>query len=858
MLGKIVITSMSVACLLAAAPALAQQPAPSDSTPAASPQGDAPASDSSDSGAVNSLLGELADFAPAPAETSAAAAPPQIDAAPATTPSTGETAANPATDATQAPATDAAKNADSSPVYAETIPVALKKEEPEAATKAVRAAPTHIEEIVVTSTKRPELVRDIPASIAVMTGEKLEAMGAHELKDFIATVPGMNSQDEIAGIQRKLTIRGVGPDTSTNQTVGIVFGDVPMSDPYGSYTIADPDPWDLSTVEVLKGPQGTLFGATSLAGLVRYVPNLPVLNKWEGRISADWVMQSQGGTEPAFGAALNVPVGESFALRFAGSWQHRPGLIDIDNPSYKKKDADDNYTRTGRAMALWQATEKLTLNAWYVRGQRSATELGIVTNPDGKFVRDDAPAPSPVNNGYSLATLDTRYAFDWATLVSVSGYQTKTSYNDADTSYLVRPLAQLGLRTVHARRDVSTKGFLQELRLVSPNDGPWTWLAGAFYSTYKAEIASELNVYAGLPVLASLLDTLPAAVVGSLYNPGQGFIATTTGLHPVKAGEKALFGELSRTLWDDWKVTLGGRLYQTKVSGTAVTNSLNPTNNGSTVIDLGSKGFSPKVSVSWHPDDGLMLYGTTSRGFQYGGFNIGVLSSVPPTYKSSTLWNNELGLRTDWLDNTLRFDITGLYVLWNNPQVYQVTPDKVSAYVGNVGAARSYGAESTLRYITPIEGLVLETAGSYIVAQTTEVFNDASGKVVPVGTALPSSPKIQATTTLSYSFGVGEWQTMTALMHTYQGTAWNNIRHDVQVGGYNLLNLNFTVSRNDLSFVPSLSFSINNLTNVDALASALGGADTIQGQPELSAAITPRPEVFTRPRSFRLNLSAKF
>lgn len=757
-----------------------------------------------------------------------------------------------------APTSTPAPNAEAAQTYPETIPVQLKKDEPDTAVQPIRAAPTKLEEIVVTATKRPQLVREIPVSISVMTGEKLEEMGAHELKDFIQSVPGMNTQDEIAGIQRKLSIRGVGPDTSTNQTVGIVFGDVPMSDPYGSYTIADPDPWDLSTVEVLKGPQGTLFGATSLAGLIRYVPNNPVLGRWEGRLSADWVMQSQGGTEPSFGAAMNVPVGESFALRFAGSWQHRPGLIDIDNPSYKKKDADDNYTRTGRLMALWQATEKLTLNAWYVKGQRSATELGFVTNPDGKLVRDDAPAPSPVSNGYSLATLDTRYEFDWATLVSVSGYQTKNSYNDADTSYLVRPLAQLGLRTVHARRDVSTNGFVQELRLVSPNDGPWTWLGGAFYSTYKAEIDSTLNIYPGLPLLASLLNTLPLSALAALYDPQQGFIATTTGLHPVKAGEKALFGEISRELWDDWKFTLGGRLYQTSVTGTAVTNSLNPTNNGSHVIDLGSKGFSPKISATWHPEDGLMVYGTTSRGFQYGGFNMGVLSSVPPTYKSSTLWNNELGLRTDWLDNTLRFDVTGLYVLWKNPQVYQVTADKISAYVGNVGAARSFGAESTLRYITPLEGLVLETAGSYIIAKTTEVFNDASGKVVPVGTDLPSSPRLQGTTTLSYTFGVGEWQTQTALMHTYQGKAWNNIRHDVQVGGYSLLNLNFAISRNDLSFAPSLSLSINNLTNVNALASALGGADTVSGQPGLSQAITPRPEVFTKPRSFRLNLSAKF
>src|SRR3546814_12391592 len=86
-------------------------------------------------------------------------------------------------------------------------------------------------------------------------------------------------QDEIAGMQRKVSVRGVGPDTGTNQTVGSVMGDVPISDPYGSATIADPNPWDMRTVEVLKGPQGTLFGATSLAGLIRYVPNAPELGR---------------------------------------------------------------------------------------------------------------------------------------------------------------------------------------------------------------------------------------------------------------------------------------------------------------------------------------------------------------------------------------------------------------------------------------------------------------------------------------------------------------------------------------------------------------------------------------------------
>jgi len=867
---------MSVVCLLTTVPAIGQQSSSTGPTPAATPQNDPPAAAgaSTDHEALNadidSLLGTASHSSPAsaqPSSPSATAPAPTQAATPVagsanapTDSSAGNAAVNAEMDSLLAPSTstNSAAAKDSSLTYPESIPVNLKKDDPETASQTVHAPPRQLEEIVVTATKRPQLVREIPVSIAVMTGEKLEAMGAHELKDFIQSVPGINSQDEIAGIQRKLSVRGVGPDTNTNQTVGIVYGDVPLSDPYGSYTIADPDPWDLSTVEVLKGPQGTLFGATSLAGIIRYVPNNPELGRWGGKVSADWVHLTQGGTEPSFGAVLNVPVGDTIAVRFAGSWQHKPGLIDINNPSYKKVDADDGYTRTGRVMVLWQPMESLALNAWYIKGQRNADELGYVTNPNGQFVRDDAPAPSYVRNGYSLANLDVRYNFDWATLVSISGYQTKASYNDADSSYLVRPLAQLGLRTVHARKDVSTSGYLQELRLVSPGDGPWTWLGGVFYSTYKADIQATLNVYPGLPLLANLLNTLPLSAVASLYDPQQGLIATTTGLHPVEASEKALFGEVSRTLWEDWKFTLGGRLYQAGVSGVSVTSGANPTTNGANKVESVGKGFSPKVAATWHYSDDIMVYSVVSRGFQYGGFNTGVLTSVPATYKSSTLWNSELGIRTDWLDKTLRFDLTALYVLWKNPQVYQATQDKVGGYVGNVGAARSTGAETTLSYITPIDGLKLETAASYIVAKTTETFNDSSGRVVAPGAELPSSPKLQATTTLSYLYSLGEWQTQTALQHSYQGTAWNNITHDVQVGGYNMLNLNFAVSRTDLEFAPSLSFSINNLTNVDAQVSALGGADAIPGNPQLSDAIIPRLRVFTQPRSFRLNLSAKF
>lgn len=727
----------------------------------------------------------------------------------------------------------------------ETIPVQPLRPEKKPAPLAEAPRRPQLEEIVVTATKREQSVREIPVSISALTGKALEDLGSHKLKDFIQLVPGMNTQDEIAGVPRKLSVRGVGPDTSTNQTVGVVFGDMPLTDPYGSYTIVDPDPWDLATVEVLKGPQGSLFGATSLGGLIRYVPNAPKLGSWEGRLSGDWVSISHGEAAPSYSGMLNVPLGESFALRVSGSLQNQPGVLDIDTPGRVEDNVDDVDNFAGRAIALWQPLDELTLNLSYMRSQREGDELGYTTNDQGQ-PRNESPAPSPYKNGFNATALDVRYDFDWAQLVSVSGYQQKFNHNDADTSYLVRPAAMLGIRSVHAKRSVETEGFMQELRLVSNGDGPWTWLGGVYFSDYEANIKSNLYVdlSLGIPALEALLPLLQS--LGLPLIDAEGLRATDTGFRPLLAEEKAVFGEVSRSFGSDWTLTLGGRYYQTAVEGTPYANG-EPSDSQTQE----SQGFSPKIALTWRPSDELMIYGNISRGFQFGGFNLSNVAPVPLTYESSTLWNYEIGLRSDWLERTLRFDITAFYLDWTKPQVNQanrVSP--IDPYIANVGSARSVGVESTLHYLTPLDGLSLEVSGSWIEAVTTEDFDSTQG-MVPKGTEMPSSPKLQATATIGYQHAFGSWQTQASLIGTHQGKAWNNINHSAEVGGYELLHFNFGVSRPDLSFMPSLSVGVNNIFDTYALSAALGGSD-------LEAALVGRPLVYTTPRTLRLNLSFGF
>lgn len=748
-------------------------------------------------------------------------------------------------------ASETAAEPDASPLPLPVIP--LPDEPAQPVPVAAKTPPDVLQEVIVTATKRAQAVRDIPSSIAVIKGEQLEQLGMRKVKDILALVPGINMQDEIAGMQRKVSVRGVGPDSGTNQTVGSVMGDIPISDPYGSATIADPNPWDMRTVEVLKGPQGTLFGATSLAGLIRYVPNAPELDRWQGKVFYDYTMLDRGGNAPSYGGAVNIPIGDTIAVRASGIYQDIPGVLDSRNPARNEDDIDSGKSWMGRVMALWQPTDRLTINLMATREQRHSDDMGITTFADGSYTRDDAPTASPTDNGYSLASLDLRYAFDWATLVSLTGYQEKTSANDVDASNLVVPLARAGISLLRADRDVHTHGVMQELRLVSADDDSrFSWLIGGFYSTYRADIRSTLRV-SSPDVLDYLTALLPLPVLEQLT--ANGLTLSDSRYDPLDATEQALFGEANYDFTDALRLTLGGRLYRTKVEGTLESKGLSSANNGATPGST-EKGWSPKIALTYKPSHDVMFYGTVSRGFQFGGFNLPTVqaANVPLSFKSSTLWNYEIGLRTDWFQRTLRFDITGFVLDWTNPQVNQT--EGLNSFVDNVGSTRSLGAETTIRWLTPIKGLSIEQSTSYIEARTAEPFDDVSGNQVPKDTLMPSSPRVQSVTSLSFKQPIGAYLTQTTLINSFRSKSWTDITHYTGIDAYSLLSLNFNITRTDLSWAPSLTLSVNNLTNVQKVIAGFGQEPG--AQQALSNIVGNSSYVYTRPRSVVLRLSADF
>lgn len=724
--------------------------------------------------------------------------------------------------------------------------------------------PAQLDDVIVTATKREQSARTIPASINAIDGAALEEIGARELKDFLDLVPGINLQEAAADKPRKITIRGVGPSDGANQTTGSLIGDVALTDPYGTFFVVDPDPFDMRTVEVLKGPQGTLFGASALNGVIRYVPNGPELYTWQGKAFVDWTTIEEGGAEPSFGGALNVPIGASIALRGTGVWQNVPGVYDVGAVNRGiVEDADAAEKWSGRVMGLWQATDRLTVNLSHMRQSRSNEEQSFATTQDGYLGRNDAPRPSPTEAVFGLTSLDVRYAFDWATLVSVSAYQTKKSDFDLEATYTLSSIpAEAGISLLGAEEIVDASGFMQELRLVSQDGGPWTWIVGGYFSDYEADIFSNIYV-PNTQAIGTLLDLLEPIFpgLGSAVGTGNGISVANQRYSPLDADEQALFGELSRAFGEKWTVSLGGRLYRSHVGGTAIGGGLltgvtGALSSAEREVEVEGQGFSPRLTATYQASRDVFVYGNVSRGFQFGGINVQG-SAIPgvdpehPTFESSTIWNYEIGTRTDWLDRTLRFDLTAFYLDWTKPQIYQIAPSGVSGYVDNVGASESYGLETSFRYLTPIPGLSLTIAASYVEAKTTKPFVTSDGTEIAAGMEMPLSPKLQTATTLGYNLMLGPYMTRTSLVHSYQGEAWNNIQQDYEVYGFDTYNLNFSISRMDLRLRPALTITATNLTDERGIIGISGGddADPLMGG---------LPTTYNRPRTISARLSLDF
>lgn len=760
----------------------------------------------------------------------------------------------------------AAESSGPADVTVETIPVESVRPvalESEPAPTGYEPA-TQLDDVVVTATKRARASRELPVSISALHGEDLEKIGARDLKDFISQVPGVTLQDGNQGDagNRKITVRGVGPSTNGgiagNQPVGQFIGDIPMTDPYSNFVTPDLDPFDLKSVEILKGPQGTTFGASALNGAIRYVPNDPELGIWSGRGFVDYLSYSEGDAGFSYGGAMNAPLGDTVAVRVVGVIQDAPGAV--DNLASGEADADSREKWTGRGMIRWQPSENWTVTGSYLKQEAKTNDAVIPDHPDGRLESNAHPTPQLVEVGFSLASLDVRYEFDeLGTLVLQSSRQDKSAILDADFLSNVA----LGISAIRVYGDYQIEGTTHEMRLVSPDGGDWNWIVGAFMLDYSADAIADAYVTntdgLGLP------QNLPE----NLYGPRG--LSIVYGVVAPQATERSLYGELERNLGEQWRVTLGGRYYRTQINGEQKSSGLLSTlylasGSRETAINQEDSGFSPKLAVTYKPSEHWTMYAAVARGFQFGGVNGPALLTLPydnpltgvpvePDYGSSTIWSRELGVRTDWFDRTLRLDLTLFDLDWTDAQFGQASGGSLAnnLYTDNVGQVRSQGVETSLTWLTPVPGVSFNLNGAYVRARTASDFEDGSGDIVRSGTQMPASPTVQTSAALSWTGYFDGWVPAASLLHTYMGPAWANIRHTGRIYDFQALGLTMSVGRPDWVGAPSLSLGISNLLDERGLV-GIGGA--VDGT-ALDIG-NPPTWMYNRPRSISLRLTAEF
>jgi iron complex outermembrane recepter protein len=724
------------------------------------------------------------------------------------------------------------------------------------------AESAQLQEIVVTATKREESARKIPATVNVLKGQDLEDIGARDMEDFLRYVPGVTLQEGATNNSRTISIRGVGPQQGANTTTGTLIDDVSIGDPYSSYVVADLDPFDLHDLEVLKGPQGTLFGASALNGALRYVLNKPALNDWEFKGFGDWLHVQNAGSGPTFGGAVNIPIGHTLALRAVDVVQEVPGEYSDINTNKDIKDADRGYKRMHRFLGLWQPVEEFSVNAFYLQQVGHRNDLSFANNSGGKFTRIDTPGPSTATEGFSVANLDVRYNFDFATLISETSRTTKSQNIDADQSDVLESLATKGIESIRSSGLVQSKEVSQELRLVSaPGDSPWVWIAGAYYSRYKATVSNNLylaNTQFLGQVLQDLSQILPSNLLSELVATPQGLSIVDVNFGPLKATEESLFGELTRKLWDErLQLNIGGRYYrETLFAYEQATGLFGPTDAiGGYDGDksMTSKGFNPKASITLQATDDILWYANATHGFQFGGLNQPPAipgEKYPLSYKPSTVWSYESGVRTNFFDNTLETDLTAFLLDWKNMQIQQHSPDGLTTYTDNVSVARSKGLEASVRYLTPIPKLVLINATSYIHAKVAELYTTASGVKVPVGSDLPAAPRLQTTTTLAYNTSLGPLRTGAGVSYTHQDHAFSDITHDAIIYRYNTLDFNFDLGVPNLPLSPEFTLNLSNALDAHAITGET--VSSVEGLP------SSYQTIYLRPRAVALRVSAHF
>lgn len=556
-----------------------------------------------------------------------------------------------------------------------------------------------IEDIVVTARKREERLIEVPIAITAMTGDTLDQRGARSLADVLQEAPGVGIFDTGDGIT-KITVRGISTTLGANEN-GYYLDELPFT---GVNVPLSPDvrSWDLDRIEVLRGPQGTLFGEGSMGGTIRILTRDPDLDDWSAKGLLFGSDARGGGGNYGAKGALNIPiVADKVALRVAGTHENFGGWI--DDPSTGMRNVNDQRIDTFRAKLRVDPVERLSLGAsyWLYDGRFDA----------GANAADDGTQPlsARLTNTlrYELIGATARYDLGDAELFYAFSHN---SFDLPQTGDLLGAPLELGS---------SIRVTAHEARIASTGNGAFKWTAGYYH---RGSRRADTLVYAPFA-----LDTVMTA----------------------RSTANAVFGEATYTLADAIDLTAGLRYFHDRIDGREAS--------GGVVAPVPGKSYeslNPRFSLAWRPDRSLTVYATVAKGFRSGqtqpltasaiGDALGI--DLPVNLSQDSLWSYELGAKADLLDGLMMVEGAIYHARWKDFAVrYPLGATGFNGLINSAGT-RTTGVEANA-LLRPAKGLTVAIGGAWVDATYVEA---VPGTGIVEGTRVDNVPKLSLNGSIDY------------------------------------------------------------------------------------------------------------
>ena len=655
---------------------------------------------------------------------------------------------------------------------------------------------TELAEVIVTATRRSESIQNVPSSITALTANTLEEIKARDLNDFAGFVPGL-SFASTGPSTNLLVIRGITTGSQLSSATGVYLDDIPLGASTSNgvgYQSLNINAFDLNRIEVLNGPQGTLYGATSLGGTIKYIPNSPDLKSFNLDAGVEVSSTEHGHINHAYTGMVNLPIADIAAIRIDGYQVYDSGYA--KDPIYGRDNQGWARSEGGRFALLLQPTDDLDIQL-RASTQHIPSESADVGFRDPKTheptygTYDQAyPTFQPSNYSLTLYSAAINYNTPWAKFSSITGLQTNngTSYTDNSLTY------DAALAAFGAAGDpwslyvnTTTKKFTQEFRVASQENTVFQWLAGAFLSNEKTSETVDLFDNA---------------------NPGGTFFGLSpfTSFLPSTYREYAAYADGTIFFTKQLELGLGVRYsrqkqaYEETVSGLLATGSaavLTPP-----VATSDQSVMTYLINPKFHITDDVMVYARAASGFRPGGPNFVLSPGLGnPTYDPDRLWSYELGEKATFLDKraTLNFDVYD--ILWKDIQV-TVNVGGVNQ-LENAGTARVTGAEMAFNYRV-LSALTLGGSAAFTDARLTST--PAVIDVTTPGVRLPLSPRFNFALIGTYDVNLpGGYSGAVNVTDRWLGEReagfGTPISQQYTLASYNITDLNFSVrSPNHLEY----------------------------------------------------------